>query len=145
MTLVRRNDDLFQNFWNDFIDGDIFGVSNTSKVKANIPAVNIKETEDNYSIQLAAPGMKKEDFELNLDNGVLHISSERKEENETKDDKHNYTRREFNYSSFKRSFTLPNTADLNKINAAYKDGMLEIDIPKKEEAKPKPIKLIEVS
>ncbi|PLX11232.1 MAG: molecular chaperone Hsp20 [Marinilabiliales bacterium] len=145
MTLVRRNDDLFQNFWNDIFDGDIFGVSNTSRVKANIPAVNIKETEENYSIELAAPGMKKEDFELNLDNGVLHISSENKVENETKDEKSNYTRREFNYSSFKRSFTLPNTADLGKINAAYKSGLLQIEIPKKEEAKPRPIKLIEVS
>ncbi|PLX05197.1 MAG: molecular chaperone Hsp20 [Marinilabiliales bacterium] len=145
MTLVRRNDDLFQNFWNDIFDCDIFGVSNASRVKASIPAVNIKETEDNYSIELAAPGMTKEDFELNLDNGVLHISSEQKMENETKDEKTNFTRREFNYSSFKRSFTLPNTADLSKINATYKNGLLEIDIPKKEEAKPKPIKLIEIS
>ena len=91
---------------------------------------------------MAVPGFKKSDFHIDLDNQILSISSETKEENEEKED--NYTRREYGYSSFKRTFTLPDSVDDGKINATYTDGILSIKLPKKEEAKQKPIRSIKI-
>ncbi|MET2984143.1 Hsp20/alpha crystallin family protein [Aureibaculum conchae] len=126
-------DDFFRD-WN---------TTNFSETNTSLPAVNIKENEDEFTVQVAVPGMDKKDFQIDLDNDVLTISSEKKEENEeTKD---NYTRREYSYQSFKRSFNLPkNVVDSDKIKANYKNGELSIAIPKREEAKPKPARLIEV-
>jgi HSP20 family protein len=93
---------------------------------------------------MAAPGMKKEDFNLEIHNNVLTISSEKQTENKTEDDK-NVTRREFSYQSFSRSFTMPVIVDTDKISAAYENGILRVNIPKNEEAKPKPMKQIKVS
>lgn len=95
-----------------------------------VPAVNVSETNDKYKIEVAAPGLKKEDFKINLENKVLTISSEREESKEDKNEK--YRRREFSYSSFERSFSLPEVADDEKIQATYANGILCIDIPKKE-------------
>lgn len=144
MSLVKRTDRL------PFILEDIFntdwfgGVSNSvSKIGFNTPAVNIQETDDNFTIQLAAPGLIKENFNIELDADVLTISSEIKRE--SKDEKGNYTRREFGYSSFKRSFTLPDTVNSADILASYENGILSLELPKKEEAKVQPKRSIEIS
>ena len=92
----------------------------------------MKELDSGFEIQVAAPGIKKEDFKINLERNVLTISSESKTENEEKDENGAFTRREFNYSSFSRSFTLPEMAEPEKIDAAYEDGILKIMVPKKE-------------
>lgn len=98
-----------------------------------IPATNIIENENSFSIELAAPGMKKDDFKINLENSVLTLSSEKKMENN--EEKENYTRREFQYGSFRRSFNLPKTVETDKIKASYENGILKVEIPKKEETK----------
>ena len=107
---------------------------------ASTPAVNVRETKNDYAIELAAPGMQKTDFKIGLENNVLSISSERLSESSDK----SYTRQEFNFSSFKRSFTLPEGADPNHIHANYQNGMLSVNIPKKEEAKKQMIKQISI-
>ena len=102
---------------------------------STVPAVNIQETNDSFKIEVAAPGMKRENFKLDLDNDVLTISSQH-EETEGHRVNENYTRREFNYSSFLRSFTLPEEkVDREKISARYADGILSINIPKRTDAK----------
>ena len=108
----------------------------------SLPAVNIKENPEEFVLELAIPGMKKSDFIVDVDNKILSISAEVKNENEINDD--NYTRREFGYSSFKRTFTLPDSVESNKVNATYKDGILNVLLPKYEEAKQKPAKRIEI-
>lgn len=108
-----------------------------------LPKVNIRETAEEYFVEMAVPGMKKNDFKIELDNHLLQISNEMKEEKETKEE--NYTRREFGYSSFKRSFNLPETIDDTKIKAEYIDGVLSVHLPKKEEAKQKPPRTINIS
>ena len=109
----------------------------------NMPAVNITEGKDDYRIEVAAPGLKKEDFKISLDNNVLSISSEKEIKNETK--KENVLRREFSYSSFSRSFTLPESVNGEKIKATHSDGILSIHVPKKDEAKVKPVRDIKIS
>ena len=101
------------------------------ETSGDIPAVNIKEEKDKFVLELAAPGMKKDDFKINLDNYQLTISAETKSEKKEKED--SYTRREFVYNSFSRSFTLPKTIDIDKIKADYRNGILDIVLPKKEE------------
>ncbi|WP_431134264.1 Hsp20/alpha crystallin family protein [Psychroserpens mesophilus] len=108
-----------------------------------LPAVNIKENPDEYILELAIPGMKKSDFNIDLDNKILSISSEVETKNEENSD--NYTRREFGYSSFKRTFTLPDTVESDHVKANYEEGILSITLPKREEAKQKPPKRIEIS
>ncbi|RXJ51169.1 Hsp20/alpha crystallin family protein [Gelidibacter gilvus] len=108
-----------------------------------LPAVNIKENANEFYLEIAVPGMKKSDFNIDVDNKILSISSETKEEKEQKEE--NYTRREFGYSSFKRTFTLPDTIETDKISAQYKEGILTVHLPKKEEAKEKPAKRINIS
>jgi HSP20 family protein len=98
-----------------------------------VPAANISETEDHFHVELAAPGLKKGDFKINIDRNVLNISVERR--NENSDMQRNYSKREYSYSSFIRSFTLPEVANAENITAAYSDGVLQIDIAKREEAK----------
>lgn len=143
MTLMKRNGSLFPSLWNDFFDYD-FGMPNFAEAGTSIPAVNVIDKPDNYEIEMAAPGMKKEDFQVSIENRMLTISSELKSENTEQDKNGQYTRREFNYRSFKRSFHLPDSSDSEKIFASYQDGVLRIQIPKKEEAKPKPAKQIEI-
>lgn len=109
----------------------------------SVPKTNIKETEDAYYVEMAVPGLKKDAFEINLDNQMLSVSAHNQEEKEDTTDK--YTRKEFGYSSFKRSFTLPEFIEEAKIKASYNEGILSIELPKKEEAKPKPPKNIEIS
>lgn len=126
---------------NDIVSPDWFG--GTEKWNTSIPAVNIKDNTEGFELELAVPGMKKDDFTVEIDNDVLTISSELKTENE--ESKENYTRKEFSYSSFKRAFTLPETVDGSKIDAKYEDGVLKLTLPKKQEALPKPKRLIEIA
>ena len=109
----------------------------------SLPKVNIRETADEYFVEMAVPGMKKSDFKIEINNQNLLISTEKKEEKEETGD--NYTRREFGYSSFQRSFSLPESIDDEKIKANYNDGILNVHLPKREEAKQKPPKSIEIS
>lgn len=146
MTLMKVDKNLFprfSNLWEDFIGRDIMDIPN-SKVGVSIPAVNIVEKSDKYLVHLASPGMNRTDFKINVDNGVLSVASEKEEEYEEKDKDSKFTRREFSYRSFKRSFTLPESVQADKIEAKYENGILEITLPKHEAAKVKPIKQIQV-
>ncbi len=109
----------------------------------SFPAVNVLESEEAFKIELAAPGLKKEDFKVNIHENTLTISTEKQAETEETVGK--YTRKEFNFTSFKRSFTLPKSVDGEKILATYTDGVLGLELPKKEEAKPKEPRLIEIA
>ncbi len=144
-TLVERNG-LLPNtsFFDDFLTRDVFDWSNRrSNQLRSVPPVNIMETNDDFRVEMAAPGMKKDDFHVELDNDMLTIWTELS--NEEENENQQYTRREFSYHSFKRSFYLPNTVEANKIEATYRDGMLSLVIPKKEEARKKPVKTISIS
>ncbi len=141
MSIIKRSDVLFPSLMSEFLKPDWFG--GMDNYKNDVPAVNIKENEKNFELELAVPGRKKEDFHIEVDENVLTISSEsKKEENVTEE---NYTRREFAYSSFKRAFTLPETIDEGNIKANYDNGILKFTLPKKAEALPKPKRMIELS
>ncbi len=129
-----------------FFENDLFDWSNRnfSVTNTTLPAVNIKETDNEYFIELAAPGFTKSDFKIELKNELLTVSSDKKVEKK-KEDEQQFTRKEFSYQSFSRSFTMPLTGDSDKISAKYQDGILTVAIPKKEEAKPKPQKEIAIS
>ena len=99
----------------------------------NVPAVNVTENENEYILTLAAPGLQKSDFNIDVEGNMLTISSEKEESKEEKDAR--YTRKEYNYSSFSRSFTLPEEVNREKIDAKYEEGVLKLALPKKEEAK----------
>lgn len=149
-TLVKSNGSLFPSmspsFFDDFFTMDLFNWSNTNSLTNQLPAVNIKETGNTYELEVVAPGMTKEDFHVELDNNVLLISAQKESQNEEKDEDGKYTRKEFNYQSFKRSFTLPDSmVEGDKISAKYSDGILHITVPKTEEAKVKPPKQILIS
>lgn len=120
-------DDFFKP-WNEWFDND-----NLWGRAMKMPAVNITEKKDEYQVSLAAPGLKKEDFNIAVDGNMLTISSEKEENKEEKDKK--FTRREYNYSSFSRSFTLPEEVNMEKIEAKYEEGVLKISLPRKEEIK----------
>jgi HSP20 family protein len=142
MTLTKKRNPFFPSVWNDLFESNYLTPQTSAQRGITVPAVNIKETENNYLVEMASPGMKKEDFKINLEDDVLSISAEMKSEHEETGTQ--YTRKEFSFSSFKREFTLPETADTDDITANYFDGILTITIAKKEEAKPKPAKLIEI-
>ncbi len=142
MTLTKKRNPFFPSVWNDLFESNYLMPQSANQRGVTVPAVNIKENDNNYVVEMASPGMKKEDFKINLEEDVLSISAELKAKSEDKNEK--FTRREFSFSSFKRDFTLPETADTESITANYFDGILSITIAKKEEAKPKPPKLIEI-
>ncbi|WP_336518175.1 Hsp20/alpha crystallin family protein [Pollutibacter soli] len=150
MTLVKRNGTLVSPLpmlFDDFFNRDYFnwGTSNFSDTNTTIPAVNIKETAENYEVEVAAPGMTKKDFKVELDGNTLTISSEKTHQQEDKEGER-YARREFSYQSFQRTFTLQKeVVDIDKIEAKYENGLLLLLIPKKEEAKQKPPRLIQIS
>jgi len=144
MSLVRFQNQL-PSMFDRFFEGDLFDWSNRnfSLTNTTLPSVNIKQNANEFTVEVAAPGFEKGDFKLEVDHDLLTVSSEKKVENETKDGEQ-FTKREFSYQSFSRSFTLPNTADGERIEANYDNGILRIIIPKKEEAKPKPSRVIEI-
>jgi HSP20 family protein len=148
MKLAKVSDRLFPtfpSFMDNFFSRDLMDWNNWnfSSTNSTIPAVNIKENEESYVIEVAAPGMTKDNFTVSLEGDRLYISSEWKEEKDESGT--NYSRREFSYQSFHRSFTIPqSTVDGDKISAKYTDGILQINLPKKEEVKPKPAKRIDI-
>ncbi|WP_299817951.1 Hsp20/alpha crystallin family protein [uncultured Pontibacter sp.] len=126
----------FSDFFGDvdrFFDNDLMRMPAQfgRQLMGNMPATNIRENESDYSIEVAAPGMAKEDFNIDLTEGVLTISCQKESEN--KEDNDNYTRREYNYSSFRRSFHLPESINEDDIKARYQDGILHITVPKGQE------------
>ncbi len=142
MNLIKKNTVPFPSIIDELFKPDWLG--GMQNFNTNVPAVNIKETDLSFGIELAAPGKKKEDFNIEIDHNVLTISSEEKNEKEEKDNDGKYTRKEFSYSSFRRSFTLPETVNSDAIQANYETGVLHLVLPKREEALPKPKRLIAV-
>lgn len=147
MSLIKSNeanwlpsvfDDMFKADW-------LGGTTNVNSIGTSIPAVNIQESDDNFMVEVAAPGKTKNDFNIELDNDILTISSEEKMDNITSEKNGRYTRKEFSYSNFKRAFSLPETVDNEKIAASYENGVLVINLPKKEEAKVQAKRMIEIS
>ncbi|MET3499807.1 HSP20 family protein [Mucilaginibacter sp. SG538B] len=137
MTLVKFNNGLKNTsanpFFSDVFDSLINDSFLSDKLIARVPAVNIAETENEFHVELAVPGLKKEDFKINLDKNVLSVAAEKKAENVEEGKK--FSKREYSYNSFVRSFTLPESADQSKIEADYTDGILKLTVAKREEAK----------
>lgn len=151
MSIVKRNENRVSNYampsiWDDFFNRDVFKWGSDFTNSGNsMPAVNIKETPENFVVEMAAPGMDKKDFKIELDGHTLTISSEKRNEREEKEGE-NYNRKEFNYQSFYRTFHLPkDVVDGDRIQAKYENGLLRLEIPKREEAKQKPARLIDIS
>ncbi|HQQ94078.1 MAG TPA: Hsp20/alpha crystallin family protein [Bacteroidia bacterium] len=146
-SIIKKNENFpfVGSFFDDFFSKDLFdwNTKNFTQAGSTLPSVNVKETDKEFFVELAAPGMKKEDFKIELNNHILSISSEKKEEHEEKKEG-KYTRREFNYQAFTRSFSLPETALGDHIEASYKEGVLGIHIPKKETVKIPPKQSIPV-
>jgi HSP20 family protein len=134
MSLLAKTNDGFpsvRGLLNDFFDADKFFLNGfLNNPSRYVPATNVKESDKQFELEVAAPGFEKQDFKVEVEKGVLRISAEKKQE--TNKNEKNYTRQEFSYSSFSRSFVLPDAADENQINAGYKDGVLTLTIPKKE-------------
>ena len=145
MTLSRFSNN-YPSLFGQLFDNDLFDWTNRnySDTNTTLPSVNIKENADAFKVEMAVPGFDKKDFKIELNQNVLTISSEKKVENETKNDEH-FTRREYSYQSFSRSFTLPEAANGDKISAKYDNGILNVEIPKREEAKPKPMRQIAIA
>lgn len=139
MNVVKRNPGHF--FFDEFFKDWAGGSQLAGRV---VPPVNIRETQAAYTVALIAPGLKKEDFNIDVDNSVLTISAEAKTEAQGQEDG-KFTRREFAFKGFKRAFTLPETVNEDQINAAYADGILSIVLPKKEEAQPKAKRQVDIS
>ena len=145
MTLVRLNNWMpeLSNIMNNVFDRSPYDSELTNYTAGMSPAVNIMENENEFLLDLVVPGMKKEDFKIELNNQLLTVSAEKEESTESTGI---YRRREFNIHSFKRSFTLPkHIVDDNRIEAHYDAGILRLVIGKKEEAKPKPSKTINIA
>ena len=136
MNLIKRQNPLFTSLIDDLL------LNQDWNQNSNIPAANIIEADDHFDIQLAVPGKKKNDFKIELEEGILTISS-KIERNSTEED-NSFTRKEFGYSSFKRLFNIPETVSTDRISANYKEGILTVSLPKKEEALPQPKKLISI-
>jgi HSP20 family protein len=147
MSITKWNNNAgMTNLFDDLFSRDLWnwGLANNSSTNTTLPAVNIRETAENFDVEMAAPGMNKDDFRIELEGNQLRISSEKQTQNETKDGER-YTRREFSYQSFQRSFTLPkDVVDVDQIRAKYENGVLHLQIPKKEEAKQKPPRMIQI-
>ncbi len=137
MTLVKfangQKNHAVNPFFSDVFDSILNDTFLSDKLASRAPAVNIAETENEFHIELAVPGLKKEDFKIGLDKNVLTVSADKKTENVEEGKK--FSKREYSYNSFTRSFTLPEIADYTKIEAEYTDGILKLNVAKKEEAK----------
>lgn len=149
-TLVKTNGNLFPAFpslFDDFLTRDLFDWPGSGRSNpTSVPAVNVVETDNSYELEVAAPGMEKGDFTVELENDMLVISAERRSDASEKDSEGNFTRREFNYQSFRRTFSLPERmVDGEKIKANYRDGILHIVVPKTEAARRKPKRTIKIS
>jgi len=143
LPMLRKNRENVPSFIDEFFGKDWMDSVFSDRPGISTPAVNVKENNDEFLIEVAAPGLDKKDFKVDVDNNVLSISSEKEYKDEEKEEGR-YMRREFGYASFSRSFSLPEAVNAEKIKAKHKDGILTISIPKKEEAKRKPPKQIEI-
>lgn len=141
MNLIRKQNPFFPSLVDELFNQDMR--VRTSSISSTMPAVNIIEQDTQFLIELAAPGNKKEDFEIEIEDGILSISSSNEEENTS--EKETFTRHEFSYNSFRRSFTIPESVDVSTIEANYNEGVLLIKLLKLEEALPQPKKLITIS
>jgi len=143
--LLVRNSNQTPSLFDRFFDGEMFDWTNRnfSNTNTTLPSVNIKDHADAFTVEVAAPGFDKSDFKIELNRNLLTVSTEKEIKNETKEGEV-FTKREFSYQSFSRSFTLPQIADGDKIEANYDKGILTMQIPKREEAKPKPARTIEI-
>jgi HSP20 family protein len=138
LTTFKRQNPFFPTLADSFFGENFFNDSDW----ASSPAVNIAEDQEAFRIELAAPGLQKGDFKIDIEKRRLTISSEKKSSSESKDEK--YLRKDFSFSSFRRSFSLPEYADTDNIKAAYANGILIVSIPKREEAKEKPARAIAI-
>jgi len=136
---------VWSTFFNNIINRDWndWETKNFSDTNTTLPSVNIREGENTYEVEMAAPGLEKKDFKIEVKNGVLTISSEKRIKDELKKG-HHFTRREYSYQSFNRSFSLPDTVEGEKISAKYEDGILRVVIPKKEESVKKTVRVIDI-
>ncbi|RPG66238.1 MAG: Hsp20/alpha crystallin family protein [Flavobacteriaceae bacterium TMED121] len=137
MNLLKRQNPAFSYLFDDFILNQDWGYQ-----KDSLPAVNIITSEDQFDIELATPGNKKADFQIEVEDDVLIISSETV--SQSGDTETSYERKEFGYNSFQRSFNIPESVNTDKISATYKEGVLTVSLPKKEEALPQPKKFISI-
>jgi HSP20 family protein len=137
MTIIRKYNSMLPDYLDRFFGRDYEGLNNGFQNR--MPAVNIIENTDDFVLEVVAPGYDKKDFSINVDNGLLTISARRNEQQDN-----NYALREFNNDGFERSFTLSKSIESDKINASYRDGILYVTLPKREEAKVKPPKMIEI-
>lgn len=131
----------FKNLFDDFFNrnlSDYFG----NEFTISTPSVNVVDKDNHYRIEVAAPGLEKQDFEVNVEKGFLNIAAKRENQSETKDE--TYTRREFNYTTFQRSFRLPEHVDADQISANYDKGVLSITVPKREATKAPEGRTIEI-
>ena len=141
---LNQNRPMLSNWLEDIFNRDLPSVFTSNfNTGMTLPKVNIKETADAFMVEMAVPGLEKSDFHVAIDNQLLSIATDTKTEKEYKDE--HYTRREFGYSSFKRTFTLPESVNDEHINASYTDGILNVLLPKKEEAKQKPARSINIT
>lgn len=134
-TNLAKTSPLFPAFFDDMFKPwkDLFDTNGGRSWTATVPAVNVTEEKDAFKLSLAAPGMRKEDFNVDVEGDMLTISAEKEEKKESGDEK--VSREEYNYSSFSRSFRLPETVKRDSIGALYQDGVLKVTLPKKEEAR----------
>lgn len=142
MTLLKPYNSLLPSEFNDLFEDRLTNGWLDREFRQSLPAVNIKENKKEFNIEFASPGYNKKDFKIDLDEDVLTISAEKQEEK--KEERDSFTRKEFSYNSFSRSFTLPQTVMADKIDAKYNDGILKLSIPKKVDAKMLPKKEIPV-
>lgn len=140
MTLLKKTEVPFHGLINNLFDNNFFGMPVYEHAANTLPSVNLIDNTNDFVIELAIPGFKKTDFNIQIDVNLLSISMEKEVDYSST----NFTRREFNYNSFKRTFNLPDSANVEKISAKYNEGILTITIPKREEAKPVPAKEIKV-
>ena len=140
MNLIKTQKLPFTDLLNGLFDNDMYGFPTLEHSVNSLPKVNLLEDDNSFQIMLAAPGLNKGDFNIDLNNNILKISAN----NDLNEDK-NYLKKEFSYHSFTRTFNVPKTAKIDDINASYKNGILTIDIPKKDEAKPIPARTIKIS
>lgn len=141
--MLRPRRGIIPSFVGDFFGDDLLSNFFDSSNTGTVPAVNITENKDEFTIELAAPGLEKKDFNVDFHNNVLSISCHKEQKSEESDDK--IMHREYSYTAFKRSFTLPEGTDGDKVKAAYKEGILIVKVPKKDEAKEKPVRKISIS
>jgi len=141
MKLLRKYETPFEGILNNWLNDEFIGLPTIEHSLKTLPPVNLIESKESYTIELSVPGFNKDDFKIELDNFNLSVSLEK---DNNLDDTNHYNKREFNYSSFKRSFKLAKFSDIKKINASYVNGILSIQIAKTKEAIPLPVKSIKI-